>query len=177
MKNYPLLTKSFIEHFIAQDLSDKVLLEFGSGKSTIFWSSYFDKIYSYESNINWFNEIKKHLNKNVELVLVNDKDILQNMELVIHVKNSDYIIIDNDSKPISRFEYARFVLHHKKEDSQIILDNGTWQLSAYKFLQDNFFCRDFPGTNTEDQDTVTTLFFERKTKKYDYKEHLKKMGL
>ena len=52
MKPYPLLTKNFSEFFIKKDLNEKVLLELGSGLSTIFWADYFRKVYSYESDPN-----------------------------------------------------------------------------------------------------------------------------
>ena len=85
-----------------------------------------------------------------------------------YVKNCDYIIIDNDPKYIPREFYVKCVIIHKKEDSQIILDNGTWNSNAYKLLLDHFFWREFPGTNRYKQITVTSLFFERKTDKYNW---------
>jgi hypothetical protein len=35
-------------------------------------------------------------------------------------------------------------------------------------LLNYFFCQDFPGINMENQITVTSLFFERKTDKYNW---------
>ena len=175
MKPYPILTKNFIEFFIKKDLSEKILLELGSGLSTIFWAEYFKKVYSYEGDPNWIKKLEEYgIPKNVELFIVKDSSTLlpnplfMEHSFVSQVMSSDYIIIDNHHTPISREEYAKFVTIHKKEESQIILDNGTWQPSAYKFLQENFFCRDFPGINIENEITVTSLFFERKTEKYNY---------
>tara|TARA_B100000809_G_scaffold59892_1_gene56417 strand:+ start:156 stop:698 length:543 start_codon:yes stop_codon:yes gene_type:complete len=180
MKPYPLLTKNFIEFFIKKDLSEKVLLELGSGLSTIFWADYFRKVYTYESDPNWIKKLEEYgIPKNVELTLVKDNlfpfpnPLFTEHSFISQIKNSDYVIIDNDSTPISRIDYAKFITLHKKEESQIILDNGTWQPIVYKFLQENFFCRDFPGTNIDKQINVTSLFFERKTEKYDYIHYLK----
>jgi len=163
---YPLLTHSFIEYFKSEDLSEKVLLEIGSGLSTIFWADYFKEVYSYESNPNWIQKLKNEyeIPKNVELnqSSTNFKD----SKFLDYVKNCDYIIIDNDPNFITREDYAQYVTTHKKEDSQIILDNGTWHYETYKFLLDTFFCRDFPGVNVAGENTVTSLFFERKTEKY-----------
>ena len=173
MKPYPLLTKNFIEFFIKKDLSEKVLLELGSGLSTIFWADYFRKVYTYESDPNWIKKLEEYgIPKNVEIFKVKDRTIFEDFKFVTQIKNSDYIIIDNDSTPIPRIDYAKFITLHKKEESQIILDNGTWQPIVYKFLQENFFCRDFPGTNIDKQITVTSLFFERKTEKYDHIHYL-----
>ena len=173
MKPYPLLTKNFIEFFIKKDLSEKVLLELGSGLSTIFWTDYFRKVYTYESDPNWIKKLEEYgIPKNVEIFKVKDRTIFEDFKFVTQIKNSDYIIIDNDSTPIPRIDYAKIITLHKKEESQIILDNGTWQPTAYKYLQENFFCQDFPGTNINKQITVTSLFFERKTEKYDHIHYL-----
>ena len=48
----------------------------------------------------------------------------------------------------------------------IILDNGTWNIEAYQYMFDNFFCLDFPGQNKYNEVTVTSIFFEEKTKEY-----------
>jgi len=169
MKPYPLLTPSFVNYFIKKDLSDKILLELGSGKSTIFWSNYFKKIYSYESDSNYIQKLKNEyeIPKNVQIFNVKDKSILEELNFLSHIKNSDYMVIDSHFLiPITRLEYAQCITTHKKEDSQIILDNGTWNTECYTFLQNNFFCRDFPDTNYQKEITVTSLFFERKTEKY-----------
>ena len=169
-KPYPLLTKNFIEFFIKKDLSEKVLLELGSGVSTIFWADYFKEVYSYESDPNWIQKLKNEygIPKNVELNEVNKNTIFSDSKFLDYVKNCDYIIIDNNPNFISREYYARYVTTHKKEDSQIILDNGTWNYDAYTFLLDTFFCRDFPGVNVDNRPTVTSLFFEKKTDKYNW---------
>ena len=168
MKPYPTLTHSFVNSFIKKDLSNKILLELGSGKSTIFWADYFKKIYSYESDSNFIQKLKNvyEIPKNVHIFNVKDKSILEELNFLSHIKNSDYMIIDNFRDPIPRLEYAHCLTVNKREDSKIILDNGSWNIECYTFLQNNFFCRDFPGTNCEKQATVTSLFFERKTEKY-----------
>ena len=168
MKPYPVLTHSFVNYFIKKDLSNKILLELGCGKSTIFWADYFKKVYSYESDSNYLQKLKNEyeIPKNVQIFNVKDKSILEELNFLSHIKNSDYIIIDNFKAPVTRLEYAHCITVNKREDSQIILDNGSWNIECYTFLQNNFFCRDFPGTNCEKQATVTSLFFERKTEKY-----------
>ena len=167
-KPYPLLTPTFIEYFIQKDLKNKTLLELGSGLSTIFWADYFKEVYSYDNNPNWIQKLKNEyeIPKNVEINEVERNVIFKDSKFLDYLKNCDYIIIDNDPKYIPREFYAKWAIIHKKEDSQIILDNGTWNSNAYKLLLDHFFCRDFPGINNQDETTVTSLFFERKTEKY-----------
>lgn len=167
-KPYPLLTHDFVKYFIKKDLKDKTLLELGSGLSTIFWADYFKEVYSYESDPNWIQKLKNEyeIPKNVEINEVIPDTIFKDSKFLDYVKNCDYIIIDNNPNHIPREIYAQYVITHKKEDSQIILDNGTWNYDAYVLLLDHFFCRDFPDINMANQTTVTSLFFERKTDKY-----------
>jgi len=164
-KPYPLLTHDFVEYFIKKDLKDKTLLELGSGLSTIFWADYFKEVYSYESGPDWIQKLKNEyeIPKNVEMNEGITDTIFKDSKFLGHVKNCDYIIIDNNPNYIPRGMYAQFATMHKKEDGQIILDNGTWNYDAYVFLLEHFFCRDFPGINWANQTTVTSLFFERKT--------------
>ena len=166
-KPYPWLTYNFINYFITQDLKDKTLLELGSGESTIFWADYFKKVYSYESDSDWIQKLNNEyeIPNNVEINETGNA-IFEDAKFLTYVKNCDYIIIDNDIHTMPRKHYAQYVITHKKEDSQIILDNGTWNYEAYMFLLEHFFCRDFPGTNMARCITVTSLFFERKTEKY-----------
>ena len=155
---YPCLTLSFVEYLTHSDrnLSDKTLLEIGSGSSTIFWASYFKNVYSYEDdhkNIQALND---------EYEIPNNVEIFQAAPLFKkHICSCDYIIIDNNPNMVNREMYARKVVEYKKDDSQIILDNGTWNIGAYRYLRDEFFCKDFPGFNMADEKTVTSLFFER----------------
>lgn len=168
LNNYiPLLTTNFLNHFNKSYLKDKICLEIGSGDSTIYWSKYFKKIISYEHDVLFFNKIKKETNKisNIKIFKFK-KNIFNSSTFKKHIHIADVIIIDNDPKFIDRKNFCIFAKENKKEESIIVLDNGTWNKEAYQYMFDNFFCLDFPGKNKYNELTVTSIFFKQKTKEY-----------
>jgi hypothetical protein len=163
----PRLTYDFIDHFKKYDLKDKICVEIGSGNSTIYWSNYFKKIISYENDLNYFNDIKQKTKNmlNVE-ILKFEKNIFYDVNFKKNINEADVIIIDNNPAFIDRKNFCVFAKENKKEESLIVLDNGTWNIDAYDYLIKNFFCLDFPGINKNNKLTVTSLFFQKKTEAY-----------
>jgi hypothetical protein len=166
-KSVPLLTFNFLDYFKKCNLKNKICVEIGSGDSTIYWSNYFKKIISYENDLEYFKNSKKKIKNisNVELFKF-DKNIFKNLNFKKNIKEADFIIIDNNPNFIKREDFCIFSKENKKKESSIILDNGTWNLNAYHYMYNNFFCRDFPGINKNNEITVTSLFFEEKDRKY-----------
>ncbi len=158
----PTLTYSFIEYFKNIDTKNKTLLELGSGNSTIYWQNFFSKIYSYDNNLEYQQTFHDKIDTKVVELLHFDKDIFTNKTFIAHVQAADYIIIDNNPKFIGRDLFCKFTLKNMNEDCFIILDNGDWNPKAYLYLFDNMFCRDFPGLNTANEDTLTSIFFGRR---------------
>jgi hypothetical protein len=71
-ESYAPLMHQYEYEFIATYLNqDDILLEWGSGNSTIFWSGIVKKVISIEHDIDWINTIKKiidfHDIKNIDL--------------------------------------------------------------------------------------------------------------
>ena len=168
----PGMTFKFLEYFNKFNFKDKICLEIGSGDSTIYWSYHFKKVISYEHDLEWIKKIKKEYETiqryNIKLIHY-DKDIFINEKFKKNISEADCIIIDNDPYFIKRDEFCFFTKLYRKKDSLIVLDNGTWNLHAYDYMQRNFFSKDFPGAefkNENNKKTVTTLFFEEKTKDY-----------
>jgi hypothetical protein len=166
MESLPLLTFSFLEYFHKKDFSNKVLVEIGSGNSTLFWEKIFGKVISYENDFLFFNEIVSKIKKTTTEVNLFSRNIFENNDFLKNIGIADYIIIDNDPMFISRLKFSIFAEKNKKEECAIILDNSTWNLDAYQYLSTHFFVKDFPGINKYNQITVTSLFEERKEKKY-----------
>ena len=89
------------------------------------------------------------------------------------IETSDFIIIDNNPKVLPRERFCEFVEKYQSDNSQVILDNCTWNLDAYNFMLGRYFCMDFPGQNKSGETTVTSLFFAKKTSKYFSPEQIK----
>ena len=154
----PLLTYDFLDYFSKQDLGDKVLVEIGSGISTLYWEKRFKKVISYENDLFYFDGIRKKLKKKTTEIHLYDKNIFRDQKFFKNIAAADYILIDNDPHFISRFRFSVHAAKSKKESSSIILDNGTWNIKAYRYLMTNFFVKDFPGFNTARELTVTSVF-------------------
>jgi hypothetical protein len=155
----PNLSIGFLEWVKSKDFSNSTILEIGSGESTFFFTKKFKQVYSYESNIDYFNSLKIQTNNidNVSLSLFN-KNIFNNLEFKEKVIQSDVILIDNDPWFIPRHEFAYFIDLYKKKETLIILDNGDWNLEAYEFLRKKYYCHDFLRRE-ENLLTQTTIFF------------------
>lgn len=161
----PLLTYDFLNYFKKYDFKDKICVEIGSGDSTVYWSNYFKKIISYENDLNFLNDVKEKTKNisNVEILKL-EKNIFNDVNFKKNIYEADVIIIDNDPNYISRKDFCFFSKENKKKESIIVLDNGTWNLDAYQYMFDNFFCLDFPGNRKNNEITVTSIFFGEKTK-------------
>ena len=165
MGSSPLLTTDFLNYFKTLNLKSKILLEIGSGSSTLYWSSYFKKIYSYENDIKVYRQCIATCPDNVSFFHYNKNIFNTPRGFINHIKEADYIIIDNNPRYIDRFDFAQFGKEYKKPSSSIVLDNGNWNQGAYRYLFKYFYCRDFPGLSYEpgalyNKSTVTTLFFK-----------------
>jgi len=165
----PTLTYPFLDYFSNYNLEDKILLEIGSGNSTLFWENKFKKVISYENNILYLNYISSKIKNHSTELFFYDTTIFKNKKFVEHIKIADYVVIDNDPKYITRKLFSMFIHKNMKKDATIILDNGTWNIEAYNYLIKHFFVKDFPGLNNSNQLTVTSIFSPQKTDEYFFK--------
>lgn len=169
IKELPLLTYSFLDYFVSDKLQDKTLVEIGAGDSTIFWGKHFNKVISYECDVQYFDSLKERINKsNTELNLF-DSNIFEDDKFLSNIKIADYIIVDNNPRYIDRYYFCKYAKENKKESCSIILDNGTWNLQAYQYLQHYFFCMDFPSLNKANELTVTSIFSTEREPYYEYR--------
>lgn len=160
----PKLSKNFLSWITQNDFKNNVIIEIGSGYSTLLFSKHFKFVYSFEDNIEWFLKIdsllKDKIISNVKLSMF-DKSILQNKEFIELIKSADVFLIDNNPINISRSIFAKLIDEYKKNDSIIVLDNGTWNIDAYRFLRENYYCMDFPYKREDGTKTETSVFFKK----------------
>ena len=162
----PLLTYEFLDYFNKLSLNDKILVEIGAGDSTLYWAKRFKKVISYEHDPEYYNDLLQKIDReNTEVNLFN-KDIFKDPIFLKNIESADCIIIDNNPNYIPRDAFALFIRNNSKSDVAIVLDNSTWNLKAYSDLVNNFFVKDFPGTNRLKEITVTSLFNVRREMKY-----------
>jgi hypothetical protein len=167
LKDKPNLTFNFLNYLNSFNLKEKICLEIGAGESTIYWSNLFKKVISYENDLIFLTKLKKKCKNISNIKLFNfDKNIFNKKKFKKNVELADYIIIDNNPNFIDREKFCIFVNKNKNKKSLIVLDNGTWNLNAYNYMLKNYFCMDFPGKNKDNEITVTSLFFKKKTHEY-----------
>lgn len=159
----PMLTIDFLRYITTLDLKDKTLLEIGAGNSTVFWQDYFKKIITYEDDFECYEQLQKTIDLNkVELKFFKCAEDFLNKQFLDEIYEADYIIIDNDTLNVKRLFFCELASRFKKPSSSIVLDNSNWNIEEYKFLNKNFFVKDFPGFNYRRQLTATSIFEIRK---------------
>ncbi len=163
----PRLTKPFLNYFKKLDTKEKTCLEIGAGYSTLYFAKYFKYLSTLEDDKFWFKKINQKKPKNVDINILEKKDLLNILKVELE-KKPDFVIIDNNTSYITRLDIATLVHLNKKNDCIIILDNGDWNLDAFWFLKTNYFCLDFFGKNYSNQSTITSIFYTNKNSNHVY---------
>ena len=161
----PWYTFPCLEYIQNLDLSDKKVLEFGSGSSSIFWSDRCKSIKSIESDYNFFDFLKKKGISNLELFYEQDKNAY-----ISHIRSFDANIIVIDG--LYRSEITSLLvenIHRFKNLSLLIFDNSDWYHGTIKKLEQiNFLRIDFSGFGPINDYTWTTSIFINRNFKINY---------
>lgn len=120
---YPWYTKPFLDWLETQDLSDKVIVEYGIGYSTVWLANHCKYIYGIEASKEWIDNTQEYLNrlnldKKVTLIYVPETNlefILESIKELI-----DIIIIDGEH---NRDECIPRAINNIKNGGLIICDN------------------------------------------------------
>ena len=88
--NYNVI--SFLEERLTKDMC---LFEYGSGYSTLFYSNLVKEVVSIESNIDWYNRMKKLISDNAQLFYIDFKENGEYCRYINKIdKKYDVVVID-----------------------------------------------------------------------------------
>lgn len=121
---YPWLTYGAIIAIESRVNKEMKVLEFGSGGSTIFWANNCKSVKSYETNPEWYNNVKQkteHL-KNVEIVLCDRRGMSTGLKSEPD-DHYDIVLIDSDPKRSRRLDLANNAVFKLKTGGWLIIDN------------------------------------------------------
>lgn len=158
----PWVTYGFID-FISERLNnDMCIFEYGSGNSTLWYSSKVRSVISVEHDRNWYNSIQSQMPKNVSInykKLEYDGDYCKFSNTIN--ESLDIIIVDGRD----RVNCIKNALNNINDDGIIVLDDS--EREAYKegieFLTNNNFKRiDFWGISPGVFFKKNTTIFYRK---------------
>lgn len=163
----PWYTYPAIECLSQFDYSDKQILEFGCGYSSLFWAKRAKKVTSIEDNLKWFDKWKKEFNEpnldirwrdegeiyeqaafeddiKYDVIIVDGKRRFQCAEMAVKALNKGGMIILDDSDRINTSqEYVKAVDILKKADLLQVDFYGFCPMNNYTKTTSVFFSRDF----------------------------------
>lgn len=129
--------------------SNDVGIEFGSGRSTIWFSVRVKKLYSLETNVSWFKLVKKNIDsqdiKNIKLLLIdeNDPNFYKNYTEHLNKNFSDkfnFVLIDGKL----RGKIALQSINKVKSGGLIIVDNINRYLGSSSYSPNSRSIQDGP---------------------------------
>ena len=116
----PWYTYPAIEYLSQFDYSDKQVLEFGCGFSSLFWAKRAKQVTSIEDNLNWFDKWKKEFNEpNLDIRWRDEGEIYEAAAFEDDIKY-DVIVVDGKR----RADCARTALSCLNKGGMIILDDS-----------------------------------------------------
>ena len=154
----PWYTYPAIEYLKQFDFSNKSIFEYGSGNSSIFWSSLAGSVTSVETDSSWFEVTHKIKPHNLKIYLKKER-----LEYVNSIMEDncfyDVIVIDGSY----RYDCARIAAKCLSIDGFIILDDSERYPEICSILRNNDLIQvDFLGLSPIVYYTKTTsLFFKR----------------
>ena len=156
--SYPCI--DFLKDRLNKDLS---VFEFGSGNSTIFYSSRVKKIISIEHNKSWYEKIKKELPENAQIIFYEfhpDSEYAKAIKL--QNEKFDIIIVDG----MDRVNAIKYSIEGMSEKCVVILDDSErieYKSGVEKLIAQGFKRIDFWGISAAElYKKCTTIFYKEK---------------
>ena len=143
-----------IDYLETLDFKNIIVLEFGSGQSTLWWQQRCLKISSFENDKKWFDHIQKHININNSLNLIQNNKLSNQQLSIVKSEKFDVLIIDGS---YDRFEALNLSINYLSEKGIVIIDNSEGYYTGkgqdkygyfpmLKLMKEKKFCRiDFFG--------------------------------
>ncbi|MDB5322401.1 MAG: hypothetical protein JWN40_4032 [Phycisphaerales bacterium] len=151
----PWFTYPAIEYIKQLDLTDKRVLEYGSGFSTMFWAKRTKSVVSIEDDKAWYEKLKPQLPANVNYIHVNNE---QEYVGAVGKLEGQFDIIINDG--IYRLSCAKASRPKLADGGIVILDNSDWCAQACAYYRDSDLIEvDMAGFTPLNAYPMTTSFF------------------
>lgn len=153
----PWFTYPAIEYLSQLNLKDKLMLEWGSGGSSVFFSKRIKQLTSIEHNQEWYKTIKSKKLKNHQIFFKQQHEYAT-FPLELATK-FDIIVVDG----IERENCVKTAINLLTSNGLIILDNSERHPDLCQVLRENDFIEiDMHGFGPINQYTWTTSLFLRK---------------
>lgn len=161
----PWYTYPAIEYLSNLDFSDKTVLEWGGGNSSLFWAKRCKKLVTIESNPEWFKMIKKNQAQNQDLYFKQNATPEVSHSEFAHFPltldtNFDVFILDGEDRQVCSNIALEIIRLHNNQNALIIFDNSDWYQNTCKILRDASLIQvDFHGFAPINAYTHTTSIF------------------
>jgi hypothetical protein len=158
-KNEPIpwFTYSAIFFLEQLNLSEKLIFEWGSGNSSLFFAKRAKTVTSIEHDPQWFETLLIQRKDNMELRFC---EMGENYTNAIHYNDVEYDIISIDGEITTRLECAKQAIKKLKTNGLIILDNSDWLSNTAAFLRTQGLMQvDFGGIGPINPYMWCTSFF------------------
>jgi len=150
----PWFTYPAIEALKPWDLSEKNVLEYGSGYSTLFWARRTKHVVSIEHDSKWYQKVLTLVPANVDLRL---RSLHEYPEIE---GQYDIVVVDGYAHSRMRYRCAVASLPHLNAGGVMIVDNSDWLPATCLLLRRAGLIQvDFSGLVPGNPHAQTTSFF------------------
>ena len=143
----PWYTYPMIDFLRTRSFTEKVVLEFGGGQSTLYWAQRAKEVITFEDNKEWYEMLKGKIPQNVKLFLVSKESRekcvhdIQEILATLSITQYDIAVIDG----LFREQMIDIADKFVKPDGAIICDNAEGYGFYEGFLDRQYKRVDFFG--------------------------------
>lgn len=154
----PMLTIPFIDWFNFYDFSTWTFVEFGSGNSTNFFAKRTSKVTSFETDMEFFNNLKLTVEKNVRYSHLSQYD-METGNFKLNIEKNTLVLID---AACNRNLLTTHVLSKGFPDILILDNSEVYPLTRKNLINNNYMELLFYGFRFHEyQEGCTSVFFRQ----------------